>query len=48
MNNLNSITLTDMDGDNFNILNKNFVNEKKIKVLKSLTKDINRKFNSKN
>jgi len=46
MNNLNSITLTDMDDDNFNILNRNFVNEKKIKVLKSLTKDINQKFNS--
>ena len=46
MKNLNSITLTDTDDDNFNILNKNFFGEKKIKVLKSLTKDINKKFNS--
>jgi len=46
MKNFQSITLTDMDNNSFNILKKNFTDEKKITVLKSSTKDIAKKFNT--
>ena len=46
MKNFNSITLTDMDSNSFNLLEKNFENEKKVDVIKSSTKDLNKKFNS--
>jgi len=41
-----SITLTDMDEHSYNLLKKNFINEKKIKVIKSSIKDIQKKFNT--
>ena len=46
MKNFKSITLTDMDENSFKILKKNFFNEKKVKVLKCSTKDIDKKFNT--
>ena len=46
MKNFQSITLTDADAGSYNLLKKNFINEKKITVLSSLTKDINKKFNT--
>ena len=46
MKNFQSITLTDADVGSYNLLKKNFINEKKITVLNSLTKDINKKFNT--
>jgi len=46
MKNFQSITLTDTDNGSYNLLKKNFINEKKITVLNSLTKDINKKFNT--
>jgi len=46
MKNFQSITLTDTDDSSFNLLKKNFINEKKINVLKSSIKDIDRKFNT--
>ena len=46
MKNFNSITLTDMDNNSFNLLKKNFINEKNVNVIKSSTKNIDRKFNT--
>tara|TARA_Y100000590_G_scaffold96272_1_gene109369 strand:+ start:10712 stop:11404 length:693 start_codon:yes stop_codon:yes gene_type:complete len=46
MKNFNSITLTDTDDTSFNLLKKNFVNEKKINVIKSSIEDIDKKFNT--
>ena len=46
MKNFNSITLTDMDNNSFNLLKKNFINEKKINITNYATKDINKKFNT--
>ena len=46
MKNFHSITLTDMDNNSFNLLKKNFINEKKINVINSSTKDIDKKFNT--
>ena len=46
MKNFQSITLTDTDDGSYNLLKKNFINTKKITVLNSLTKDINKKFNT--
>jgi len=46
MKNFQSITLTDADAGSYNLLKKNFINEKKITVLSSLTKNINKKFNT--
>ena len=46
MKNFHSITLTDMDSNSFNLLKKNFINEKKINVINSSTKDIDKKFNT--
>ena len=46
MKNFQSITLTDADAGSYNLLKKNFINEKKITVLSSLIKDINKKFNT--
>ena len=46
MKNFQSITLTDADAGSYNLLKKNFINEKKITVLNSLTKNINKKFNT--
>ena len=46
MKNFQSITLTDSDDGSYNLLKKNFINEKKITVLNSLTKNINKKFNT--
>ena len=46
MKNFQSINLTDADAGSYNLLKKNFINEKKITVLSSLTKDINKKFNT--
>ena len=46
MKNFNSITLTDMDNSSFNLLKKNFINEKNINVINSPTKDIDKKFNT--
>ena len=46
MKNFNSITLTDTDDTSFNLLKKNFINEKKINVIKSSIEDIDKKFNT--
>ena len=46
MKNFNSITLTDMDNNSFNLLKKNFINEKNINVINAQTKDVNKKFNT--
>ena len=46
MKHFHSITLTDMDNNSFNLLKKNFINEKKINVINSPTKDIDKKFNT--
>ena len=46
MKNFNSITLTDMDNNSFNLLKKNFINEKKINVVNCSTKNIDKKFNT--
>ena len=46
MKHFQSITLTDMDNNSFNLLKKNFINEKKINVINSPTKDIDKKFNT--
>jgi len=46
MKNFQSITLSDMDDNSYNLLKKNFINEKKINVIKSHVKDINDKFNT--
>ena len=40
MRNFHSITLTDMDNNSFNLLKKNFINEKNVNVIKSSTKNI--------
>ena len=46
MKNFKSITLTDTDDNSFNLLKKNFINEKKINVIKSNIEDIDKKFNT--
>ena len=46
MKNFHSITLTDMDNNSLNLLKKNFINEKKINVINSTIKDIDKKFNT--
>ena len=46
MKKFESITLTDMDENSFNLLKKIFSDEKKIKILKCNTKDIGKKFNT--
>ena len=46
MKNFNSITLTDMDNNSFNLLKKNFINEKNVNVINAPTKDVNKKFNT--
>ena len=46
MKNFHSITLTDMDNNSLSLLKKNFINEKKINVINSPTKDIDKKFNT--
>ena len=46
MRNFHSITLTDMDNNSFNLLKKNFINEKNVNVIKSSTKNIDKKFNT--
>ena len=46
MKNFNSITLTDMDKNSFNLLKNNFINEKNVSVINSATKDIDKKFNT--
>ena len=46
MSNFHSITLTDMDNNSFNLLKRNFINEKNVNVIKSSTKNIDKKFNT--
>mgnify|MGYP003953675753 FL=1 len=46
MKKFKSITVTDMDNNSFNLLKKNFENEKNINVIKASIKDINKKFNT--
>jgi len=46
MKNFKSITLTDADDNSFNLLKKNFTNEKRINVIKSNIEDIDKKFNT--
>tara|TARA_Y100000590_G_scaffold467391_1_gene646148 strand:+ start:2433 stop:3125 length:693 start_codon:yes stop_codon:yes gene_type:complete len=46
MKKFKSITVTDMDSNSFNLLKKNFENEKNIDVIKASIKDINKKFNT--
>ena len=46
MKNFKSITLTDTDDNSFNLLKKNFTNEKRINVIKSNIEDIDKKFNT--
>ena len=46
MKNFRSITLTDTDIGSYNLLKKNFINEKNINVLNSNIKDIDNKFNT--
>ena len=45
MKNFQSITLTDADAGSYNLLKQNFSNEKKINILNSNIKDIDKKFN---
>ena len=44
--NFHSITLTDTDDTSLSLLKKNFINEKKIKVIKSNVENIDKKFNT--
>ena len=46
MKNFQSITLTDTDEGSYNLLKKNFIDEKNINVLNSNIKDIDSKFNT--
>ena len=46
MKNFKSITLTDTDDNSFNLLKKNFTNEKRINVIKSSIENIDKKFNT--
>ena len=46
MKNFQSITLTDADAGSYNLLKQNFSNEKKINILNSNIKDIDKKFNT--
>ena len=46
MKNFKSITLTDTDDNSFNLLKKNFTNQKRINVIKSNIEDIDKKFNT--
>ena len=46
MKNFQSITLLDTDVGSYNLLKKNFINEKNINVLNSNIKDIDDKFNT--
>ena len=46
MKNFQSITLTDKDVGSYNLLKKNFINEKNINVLNSNIKDIDNRFNT--
>ena len=46
MKNFQSITLTDKDVGSYNLLKKNFINEKKINVVNCSTKNIDKKFNT--
>ena len=46
MKNFQSITLTDTDEGSYNLLKKNFINEKNINVLNSNIKDIDSRFNT--
>ena len=46
MKNFQSITLTDTDKGSYNLLKKNFINEKNINVLNSNIKDIDSRFNT--
>ena len=46
MKKFKSITVTDMDDNSFNLLKKNFENEKNVNVIKGAIKDINKKFNT--
>ena len=46
MKNFQSITLTDMDDNSYNLLKKNFKDDKKINVIKSSVADVNKTFNT--
>ena len=46
MKNFHSITLTDTDEDNLNLLKKNFIHNQNINIIKSSIKDIEKKFNT--
>ena len=46
MKNFHSITLTDTDEDNLNLLKKNFLHDKNINIIKSSIKDIEKKFDT--
>ncbi len=46
MKNFQSITLTDTDEGSYNLLKKNFINEKNINVLNSNIEDIDSRFNT--
>ena len=46
MKNFHSITLTDTDDDNLNLLKKNFLHNQNINIIKSSIKDIEKKFNT--
>ena len=46
MKNFHSITLTDTDDDNLNLLKKNFLQNKNINIIKSSIKDIEKKFDT--
>ena len=46
LNEFQNITLTELDNNNINHLKKNFANNKNIKILNSLTKNIDDKFNT--
>ena len=46
MKNFQSITLTDADDNSFNLLKQKFINQKKINILNSNIKDIDKKFNT--
>ena len=46
MKNFQSITLTDTDEGSYNLLKKNFINEKNINVINSNIKDIDSRFNT--
>ena len=46
MKNFHSVTLTDTDDNNLNLLKKNFLHDQNVNIIKSSIKDIEKKFDT--